>query len=152
MTGPVNAARPREPLTPPRHGHLTRAEHLKKYEQALVQAENDAGAAIDRLLQDYLHILEVAGSAYARETERAMRAYNTIEQPARKAYERQSDIAMHAYESIIGPADAELQRISTAAHEMYKRAITPIENAYAKAISDAQALAQNVTLPQVPAG
>lgn len=134
----------------PRHQPVPRESGVKAYEKALLQAEHQAAQAIDRLLTDYLHLLEVAGLAYAREAERAMRAYNRLEEPARKAYERQLELAARAYDSIQGPADAELARIGQAASDMYTAALTPIESAYALAVQNAQQLTQNVTLGQAP--
>lgn len=150
MTGPVANSTSREPLTPPRHPVKHPGNLIKRYEDNLKEAELRAAEALDRLLADYLRILEIAGNAYARETERAMRAYNTIENPARRVYESQQDIAENAYNSIMEPAKAELDRIARAAHDMYQRAIVPIETAYAQAVNDAASITQNITIPQVP--
>lgn len=144
---------PRDPgphLKPPRHVPMPREKGIKAYEKAVQDAERIAGEAVDHLLTEYLRLLEIAGSAYAREAERAMKAYNKIEGPARKAYNRQTEIAQHTYDSIINPANAELDRIAASAKEMYDRAITPIEAAYAQAINDAQALTQGVSLGNTP--
>lgn len=152
MTAALPSPGPDRGMKPPRHTAVPTAKGAAAYEKALLQAEQQAGQAVEHLLSEYLRILEVAGNYYARETERAIRAYSRIETPARKVYERQVEIAGSAFDSILKPADEELARIAEAAQDMYRSALAPIERAYQQAVADAQALTSGVSLSAVPGG
>jgi len=152
MTGPMGNSSDSKLIPPPRHRPPHPEHSTKEWEKRLLEAERHAAEAMDRLLADYLQLIEVAGNAYSRETERAIRAYNRLEEPARREYERRLEIAVSAYDSILGPADAEFTRIAAAAQEMYDKALKPIIAAYAQAVQNAQAVSSGISLGNQPTG
>lgn len=133
-------------LSAPRHEQHTTKSRTGAYTNMLAEAERQAGEHLDRLITDYLRLLEGAGGMYARAVERGNKAYLDIEQPARAHYERQLEIADQAYNAIVQPAQHELDRINKDAQRMFNEAIVPIEKGLAEAIQAAQALLQGLAI------
>lgn len=135
-------------LSAPRHEQPTAKSKAGAYTNMLAEAERQAGEHLDRLITDYLRLLEGAGQMYARAVERGNHAYLAIEQPARAHYERQLEIADQAYNAIVQPAQIELDRINKDTQRMFNEAIVPIEKGLAEAIQAAQALLQGIQIGQ----
>lgn len=130
-------------------GGTPRQTAVDKYTQALEKASKRLGDDLDKLITEYIKIVDSGGHAYMRAAELANRVYHQIEGPARAVYEKQERTAQHAYNAIMGPANAELKRITDAAQDMYNQAIAPVESAYQVSINDAGSIMQGAQLGDI---